>query len=213
MKVTNAMPMPSEQSQNKLLSELLTMRNRIAEDVELVNLSSGSIIYEAGFAEGYAYFPNDALSALLAVTDNGKSVEVAAVGNEGMVGIDALTGGGNPFRQAVVQCAGSAYRMPTRLLKKLFNQDSEIRLVILRYIRSLMIQISQAAVCNPHHSIEQQLCRKLLRTDDCLPGAGATLNVVPRPAANSTANVSAGRIIGSGNFPTCANPSGTMRIH
>ncbi|MEX2496202.1 MAG: Crp/Fnr family transcriptional regulator, partial [Woeseia sp.] len=170
MKVTYAMSKPPARSQNKLLAVLLTMSDRIAGDLELVDLPVGSVIYEAGLAERFVYFPNDAMIALLAVIENGKSVEVAVVGNEGMVGIDALTGGGNPCSQAMVQCAGSAYRMPTRLLKELLDRDNEMRLPILRYIQSLVVQISQAAVCNRHHSVEQQLCRKLLRAVDCLSG-------------------------------------------
>lgn len=162
---------PPELYQNELLSVLLTeISDRIAGNLKLVDLPFGSVIYEAGFAERYAYFPNDALISLLSVIANGKSAEVAVVGSEGMVGIDALTGGRNPCSQAMVQCAGTAYRVSTRLLKEEFNRHDEIRWLILRYIQSLFAQISQAAVCNRHHSIEQQFCRKLLISVDCLSG-------------------------------------------
>ena len=169
MKATYAMLTPPELYQNELLSVLLTeISDRIAGDLKLVDLPLGAVIYEAGFAERYAYFPTDALISLLSVIENGKSAEVAVVASEGVVGIDALTGGRNPCSQAVVQCAGSAYRVPTRLLKEEFNRHDEMRWLILRYIQSLFAQISQAAVCNRHHSIEQQFCRKLLISVDCL---------------------------------------------
>lgn len=171
MKLPYAMLNPPGHYQNELLSVLLTeISDRITVNLKLVDLSFGSVIYEAGFAERYAYFPNDALISLLSVIENGKSAEVAVVGREGMVGIDALTGGRNPCSQAMVQCAGTAYRVPTRLLKEEFNRHDEMRWLILRYIQSLFAQISQAAVCNRHHSIEQQFCRKLLISVDCLSG-------------------------------------------
>ncbi len=169
MKVTYAMVKAPGLYQNELLSVLLTeISDRIAADLKLVDLPSGAIIYEAGVAERYAYFPSGALISLLPVIENGKSTEVAVVGNEGMVGIDTLTGGHNPCSQAVVQCAGAAYRVPTQLLKEEFKRHNEMRWLLLRYIQSLFVQISQAAVCNRHHSVEQQFCRKLLTSADRL---------------------------------------------
>ncbi len=171
MKVTHAMLKPTGRVRNMLLPVLLTeTSDRIAGNLKLVDLPSGSVIYEAGLAECYAYFPNDALISLLAVIRNGKSAEVAVVGNEGMVGIDALTGGRNPCSQAMVQCAGSAYRVPTRVLKEEYDRHSQMRWLILCYMQSLVTQISQTAVCNRHHSIEQQICRKLLVAADRLSG-------------------------------------------
>ncbi|HEX7719398.1 MAG TPA: Crp/Fnr family transcriptional regulator, partial [Woeseiaceae bacterium] len=146
MKVNHEMLTPPEPYRNELLSVLLTeISDRIAGDLTLVDLAFGSVIYEAGFADRYAYFPSDALISLVSVIENGKSAEVAVVGSEGMVGIDALTGGRNPCSQAMVQCAGSAYRVSTSLLKDEFNRHSEMRWLILRYIQSVVAQISQAA--------------------------------------------------------------------
>lgn len=171
MKAMSAMHKPSGLPQNQLLAVLLTeISDRIAGKLDLVSLLRGAVVYEAGYAERYAYFPNDSLISLLSVIENGKSAEIAVVGNDGVVGIDALTGGRNACRQAMVQSAGTAYRVPAHILKDEFNRHSELRWLILRYIQSLFAQISQTAVCNRHHSIEQQFCRKLLLSLDCQSG-------------------------------------------
>lgn len=176
MKAMSAMHKSSGLPQNQLLAVLLTeISNRITGNLALVSLPRGAVVYEAGYAERYAYFPNNAVISLLSVIENGKSAEIAVVGNEGIVGIDALTGGRGPCRQAVVQSAGTAYRVPAGMLKDEFNRHSELRWLILRYIQSLFAQVSQTAVCNRHHSIEQQFCRKLLLSLDCQSGDELTL--------------------------------------
>lgn len=157
--------------QNQLLAGLpLDIKAEVAPHLELVSLPPGEIVYEAGYAERYAYFPNDAIVSLLSVIECGKSAEISVVGNEGIVGIDALVGGSNPCSQAVVQSAGSAYRMPTQLLKDQFNRHVELRWLILRYMQSLITQMSQTAVCYRHHSVEQQVCRRLLLSLDRISG-------------------------------------------
>lgn len=155
--------------QNALISVLSAgISDRVASHLRLVDLPAGAVLHQAERAEGFAYFPNDAVISLLSMIKNGKSAEIAVIGNEGMVGIDALAGGTNPCNQAKVQCAGTAYRVPTRLLRDEFNRHGETRWLILRYMQSLFAQISQAVICNRHHSIEQQLCRKLLTSSDQL---------------------------------------------
>jgi CRP-like cAMP-binding protein len=157
--------------QNQLLAVLSEeIKDQLAPHLELVRLPPGEVVYEAGYADRYAYFPNDAIVSLLSVIESGKGAEISVVGNEGIVGIDALVGGSNPCSQAVVQSAGTAYRMPAQTLKDQFNRHVELRWLVLRYMQSLITQMSQTAVCNRHHAIEQQVCRRLLLSLDRISG-------------------------------------------
>ncbi len=169
MKITHAMLNRSEVHQNQLLSMLMAkMSDRIAGHLTIVGLPAGALLNATEPAEAYAYFPNAALISVLSVIENGKSAEIRVVGSEGMVGLEGLTGGRNPYIQARVQCAGTAYRLPARVLRDEFNCDDDIRSLILRYMHSMISQIGQAVICNRLHSIEQRLCLKLLMSSDRL---------------------------------------------
>lgn len=137
--------------------------------LELVDLPLGSVLYEAGRAQPYVYFPTTAIVSLLYVTLNGASAEIAAVGCEGVVGVSLFMGGDNSPCRAVVRNAGQGYRLRARALQEAFNQSTAARRLLLRYAQALMTQVSQMAVCNRHHSVEKQLCRWLLMTLDRLP--------------------------------------------
>ena len=155
--------------QNGFVSLLLAgMSDRTAGQLTLVDLPSGATLHETEGARAYAYFPNDALISLLSVFEDGKCAEIGVVGSEGMVGIEGLTGARNPHVQAKVQSAGTAFRLPARALRDEFDCHDDMRWLILRYMQSMISQIGQAAICNRHHSIEQQFCRKLLVSSDRL---------------------------------------------
>jgi CRP-like cAMP-binding protein len=169
MKHPHAMIDTPSVHQNALLSALLTeTSDRLAAHLTLVDLPFGAILDQTECAEAYAYFPNDALVSLLSVIEDGKCAEIGVVGSEGLVGIEGMIGGRNPYVQAKVQCAGTAFRLPNRLLRNEFNCHVDMRGLILRYMQSMISQIGQAAICYRHHSIEQQLCRKLLTLSDRL---------------------------------------------
>jgi CRP-like cAMP-binding protein len=154
---------------NALLSVLSSETSeRFAAKLVLVDLPSGAILDPKEHAERYAYFPNDALISLLSVIENGKSAEVGIVGAEGLIGLEGMFGGKNPYVQPKVQSAGTAFRVPARLLRHEFQRNVDMRRLILGYMHSMISQIAQAAICYRHHSIEQQLCRKLLMSSDRL---------------------------------------------
>ncbi len=162
---------PCALSQNRLLALFPNEAMAgIAPNLKLVTLQLGEVIHQAGALERYVYFPVDAIISLLCAMENGKSVEIAMVGNEGIVGFASVLGGGNTSIRAVVQSAGTAFRLPGQLLKKGIDHSCELRQLILRYTQALITQMSQTAVCNRHHKIEQQLCRRLLHSLDRVPG-------------------------------------------
>jgi CRP-like cAMP-binding protein len=155
-------------SSNKLLAALpAELYERLGPHLELVELELGASVYEAGSRQAYVYFPTDSIVSLLYVMKDGASTEIAGVGNEGVVGIALFMGGDTTPSRAVVQCAGHAYRLKARLLKAEFG--GALQHLLLRYTQALITQMAQTAVCNRHHSIEQQLCRWLLLTADRLP--------------------------------------------
>jgi len=139
--------------------------------LELVTLRLGQMLYEPGIPLHHAYFPVSAIVSLHYVTESGASAEAAGVGNEGMLGVSLFMGGETTSGSAVVQTAGQAYRMDRRLLKQEFNRAGLLQRLLLRYTQALMTQMSQTAVCNRHHSVEQQLCRWLLLTLDRIPSS------------------------------------------
>ena len=139
---------------------------RLAPHLEPVDLRLGEFIYGPDEQLRYAYFPASAIVSLHYVTDSGASAETAGVGNEGVVGIALFMGGNTTSSSAVVQTAGRAYRLEGRLLKQEFDRGGFTQALLLRYTQALMTQMSQTAVCNRHHSIQQQLCRWLLLTLD-----------------------------------------------
>ena len=142
---------------------------RLSGSLELVPLPLGRAVYEAGGQLDYVYFPTDCIVSLLSVTQDGSSAEIAIAGNEGLVGIALFMGGETTSSRAVVQNAGYAYRAPAALIKQEFNRGGALQLLLLRYTQALITQMSQTAVCNRHHSLEQQLCRWLLLSVDRLP--------------------------------------------
>ncbi|MDW5376416.1 Crp/Fnr family transcriptional regulator [Halomonas sp. HP20-15] len=156
---------------NHLLAALPSeVKQRLSPRLEPVQLSLGQVLHEAGGALSHVYFPSDAIVSLLYVTENGASAEIAVVGNEGLVGIAVFMGGESTTNRAIVQSAGQALRLPVNQLKAEFNRHGEMLHLLLRYTQALITQMAQTAVCNRHHSIDQQLCRWLLLSLDRLPG-------------------------------------------
>ena len=129
----------------------------------------GEMLYEPGGQLQYAYFPTTCIVSLHYIMESGASAESAGVGNEGMVGVPLFMGGDTTPSSAVVQTAGHAYRLASRLLKLEFSRGGALQRSLLRYTQALITQMAQTAVCNRHHSVEQQLCRWLLLTLDRVP--------------------------------------------
>jgi CRP-like cAMP-binding protein len=162
--------------QNLLLDALSDeVRARVYPQLALVELPLGKVLYESGDTMRHVYFPVDCIVSLLYVLENGASAEISVVGNEGIVGVSLFMGGESTPSRGVVQSAGSAYRMPGRMLVEEFNRHGELLVLMLRYTQSLITQMTQTAVCNRHHSIEQQLCRWLLLSLDRLAGNQLTM--------------------------------------
>ena len=145
-------------------------KHRFLAELEIVHLSLGQVIYESGDDLNYVYFPTDSIVSLLYVMENGASAEISIVGNDGVVGVSVFMGGVSTVSRAVVQSAGSAYRLSSKRLREEFDYHGELMVILLRYTQALLTQVAQTAVCNRHHSIEQQLCRWLLLSLDRLPG-------------------------------------------
>ena len=164
------MNLSSKPTQNHLLAALPAAEfERLAAHLEPVVMPLGEMLYEPGAQLQHAYFPASAIVSLHYVMESGASASVAAVGNEGIVGVSLYMGGDTTPSSAVVQTAGDAYRLARRLLKQEFERSGPTQRLLLRYTQALMTQMSQTAVCNRHHSVEQQLCRWLLVTLDRLP--------------------------------------------
>jgi CRP-like cAMP-binding protein len=157
--------------QNHLLAALpAEVQSRLFPNLELVDMPYGKVLYESGDTMRHVYFPVDSIVSLLYVMENGASAEVSVVGNEGFVGMALLMGGDSTPSQAMVQSAGHAYRLSAHMFKEEFRRHSEMQILLLRYTQALITQMTQTAVCNRHHSIEQQLCRWLLLCLDRVPG-------------------------------------------
>jgi CRP-like cAMP-binding protein len=142
--------------------------NKFFPDLELVELDLGNVLYESGEKLSHVYFPTSAIISLLYVMENGLSAEIAVVGNEGMLGVSMFMGGDTTPSRAVVQSSGYGYRVKVNQLKDGFKHNPDTMHVLLKYTQALMTQITQTAVCNRHHSIDQQLCRWLLLSLDRL---------------------------------------------
>jgi CRP-like cAMP-binding protein len=156
--------------QNQLLAVLPTAEfERLCPHLELVTLPLGEMLYEPGEQLRHAYFPTTAIVSLHYVLESGATAESAGVGNEGVVGMALLMGGDTTPSSAVVQTAGHAYRLASQVLKQEFARAGPMQQLMLRYTQGLMTQMAQSAVCNRHHSVEQQLCRWLLLTLDRVP--------------------------------------------
>jgi CRP-like cAMP-binding protein len=163
--------MPGHQSpeKNQLLNALSPeMRERLHSHLELVILPLGRVLYESGDVLAHVYFPTDCIVSLLYVMADGSSAEIAVVGNDGVVGVSLFMGGETTPSRAVVQSAGHAYRLSGQQLKQEFTAAGAMQHLLLRYTQALITQMAQTAVCNRHHSLDQQLCRWLLLSLDRL---------------------------------------------
>jgi CRP-like cAMP-binding protein len=156
---------------NHVLNALPPMeRQRLFPHLKLVPLPLGKVLYESGATLRHIYFPTNAIVSLLYVMEDGSSAEIAVVGNEGALGVSLFMGGETTPSRAIVQSAGKAYRLSGNRLKEEFNRHGEMLHILLRYTQSLITQMAQTAVCNRHHSLDQQLCRWLLLSLDRLSG-------------------------------------------
>jgi CRP-like cAMP-binding protein len=161
---------------NQLLAALAPeILERLSPRLESVPLSLGEVIYDAGAPLAHVYFPINSIVSLLRVMADGASPEIAVVGNEGVVGVALFLGGETTPSRARVQSAGSAYRLPSEILQAEFGQIGGLHDLLLRYTQALLTQMAQTAVCNRHHSIEQQLCRRLLLSLDRLSSNELTM--------------------------------------
>lgn len=138
--------------------------------LEYVELPLGHVLYESGKTLSHMYFPTTAIVSLLYVMENGASAEIAVVGNDGLVAVSMFMGGGSTPSRAVVQSAGHAFRLKASDMKKEFDRGGAVLHLLLRYTQALITQMAQTAVCNRHHSLDQQLCRWLLLSLDRLEG-------------------------------------------
>ena len=164
------MALPNNLHQNHLLAALPPAElDALSAHLELVPMKLGDMLYEPGEQLQHAYFPTTAIVSLHYVTESGASAETAGVGNEGVVGVSLFMGGDTTSSSAMIQTAGHGYRLERRLIKQEFARAGALQQLLLRYTQALMTQMSQTAVCNRHHSVEQQLCRWLLLTLDRLP--------------------------------------------
>lgn len=160
---------PPEPDGNRLLAMLPTDEyERLLPHLESVSLALGEVIYESGGRQSYIYFPTTAIISLLYLMENGSSAEMGVAGNDGLVGIALFMGGDTVPNRAVVQSAGDALRMKTKVLQEEFARGGTFQRLLLRYTQALMTQMSQTAVCNRLHTVEQQLCRWLLLSRDRL---------------------------------------------
>jgi len=163
------LPSAPSSKQNHLLAALPANDfERLLPHLELVTLKLGEALYESGERLQHVYFPTTSIVSLLYVMEDGSSAEIAIVGNEGILGISLFMGGETTPSRAVVQSAGQAYRLKAHLLKQEFNRAGPVLHLLLRYTQALITQMAQTAVCNRHHSVEQQLCRWLLLSLDRL---------------------------------------------
>jgi CRP-like cAMP-binding protein len=164
-------PASSGPKANRLLAALPGDSYRALQpSLERVPLPLGMVVYESGGVQGHVYFPTSGIVSLLYVLADGASAEIAVTGNEGLVGIALFMGGETTPSRAVVQAAGHGYRLQAAVLKRAFEAGGELQHLLLRYTQALITQMTQTAVCNRHHSVDQQLCRWLLLSLDRLPG-------------------------------------------
>jgi len=165
------MPTAPEPRNNQLLAALPEAEwERWLPQLEPVEMPLGQVLYESGTTLSHVYFPLTAIVSLLYVMENGASAEIAVVGNEGIVGISLFMGGESTPSRAVVQSAGYGYRLNAQTMKQEFNRAGPVLHLLLRYTQALITQMAQTAVCNRHHTLDQQLCRWLLLSLDRLKG-------------------------------------------
>jgi CRP-like cAMP-binding protein len=176
--MTSAKPQPAAHAttQNHLLAAFPADEYaRVADDLEWVAMPLGQVLSESGGRMQHVYFPTTCIVSLLYVLEDGSSAEIGVVGNEGIVGISLFMGGNTTPSRAVVRSAGHGYRLRAGLLQQEFNRGGAVMRLLLRYTQSLITQMTQTAVCNRHHSVEQQLCRALLLSLDRMPSNSLTM--------------------------------------
>ena len=162
--------------QNHLLAALSAgALERVLPHLRLVAMPLGKVLYEPGDLLSHVYFPTDCIVSLLYVLTDGSSAEISVVGNDGVIGIALFMGGETTPSRALVQSGGHAYELHGQLLKNEFHRDGAMQLLLLRYAQALITQMAQTAVCNRHHSVDQQLCRWLLLSLDRLSGNRLTM--------------------------------------
>jgi CRP-like cAMP-binding protein len=177
------MPERSSPLQNRILNALPeTERARLFPHLRAVELPLGKVLYESGDQLQHIYFPSDSIVSLLYVMQDGASAEISVVGNDGAIGVALFMGGETTTNRAIVQSAGHAYRLTGARLKNEFDRHGDLLHLLLRYTQALITQMSQTAVCNRHHSVDQQLCRWLLLSLDRL--ASNQLNMTQELMAN-----------------------------
>ena len=165
------MALTADPRQNRLLAALPEDEwTRWLPHLEAVEMPLGKVLYESGSTLSHVYFPTTSIVSLLYVMENGASAEIAVVGHEGLVGISLFMGGGSTPSRAVVQSAGRGFRLSAQLVKDEFDRAGPVLHLLLRYTQALITQMAQTAVCNRHHSLDQQLCRWLLLSLDRLDG-------------------------------------------
>lgn len=166
----------NDPNQNHLLAALLDAEfDRLAPHLDPIMMRLGDVLYESGATVHHVYFPTSSIVSLHYVLENGSSSEIAGVGNEGMLGISLFMGGNTTPSRAVVQTAGHGYRLKAALLLEEFNRAGPVMRLLLRYTQALLTQMAQTAICNRHHTVDQQLCRWLLLTLDRLPTTELTM--------------------------------------
>jgi CRP-like cAMP-binding protein len=164
-------PLPNPKDNGLLASLPEADYKGLLPHLERTSMPLGMAVYESGSAQGFVYFPTDSIVSLLYVLESGASTEIAVTGNEGLVGISLFMGGETTPSRAVVQSAGEGYRVRGAVLRKLFETSGEVQHLLLRYTQALITQMTQTAVCNRHHAVDQQLCRWLLLMLDRLAGS------------------------------------------
>jgi len=163
---------PSDPRSNQLLAALPSAEwQRWMPQLEPVSLPLGKVLYESGSRLTHVYFPTTSIVSLLYVMEDGASAEIAVVGHEGIVGISLFMGGESTPSRAVVQSAGQGFRLRASAIKEEFSRVGSVMHLLLRYTQALITQMAQTAVCNRHHSLDQQLCRWLLLSLDRLSSA------------------------------------------
>ena len=163
------MSKPHNTTQNHILAAFPSVEyERLLPHLELIPMPLGEVLYESGGRLQHVYFPTTSIVSLQFVLEDGASAEIAVVGNEGILGISLFMGGDTTPSRAVVRSAGHGYRLKAQLLQTEFNRAGPVMRLLLRYTQALITQMTQTAVCNRHHSVEQQLCRALLLTLDRL---------------------------------------------
>ena len=170
------MPGSHNPQQNHLLAALPSVeQDRLYPHLKLVPMPLGKVLYESGDLLRHVYFPTDSIVSLLHVLADGASAEISVVGNEGLIGIALFMGGETTPSRAIVQSAGHAYQLIGQQLKDEFHRNGELQILLLRYTQALITQMAQTAVCNRHHSVDQQLCRWLLLSLDRLSSNQLTM--------------------------------------